>query len=89
MNIVPSQSTLQAFGNTLSQTAPTAQSKVPTTTQTAAPPAANSTQRADAAPRPEAPVRPNQTSSSDAKDESRPPPSRGEGQRAAKIDILV
>jgi len=89
MNIGPSQSTLQAFGNTLSQTAPTAQTKVPATTQTAAPPAANSTQRADAAPRPEAPVRPNQEASPDAKDESRPSPSRGEGQRAAKIDILV
>lgn len=89
MNIGPSQSTLQAFGNTLSQTAPTAQTKVPTNTQTAAAPAANSTQRADAAPRPEAPVRPNQPASPDSREEPRPSSSGGDGHRAQKVDILV
>ena len=89
MNIGPGQSTLQAFGNTLSQTAPTAQSKVPTATQTAAAPAANSTQRADAAPRPEAPARSAPPVTADSRESPTPPASGHNGHRAAKIDILV
>ena len=89
MNIGPSQSTLHALGNPLSQTAPTAQTKVPVDVQTAAAPAANSTQRADAAPRVEAPVRPEAITSSEPKEGSRPAPSYQDGHRAAKIDILV
>jgi hypothetical protein len=89
MNIGPSQSTIQAFGNNLTQTAPTAQSKVPASTQTASAPAANSTQRADAAPRPEAPVRSEPSTAGDSRDASRSPSPDQGGQRAAQIDILV
>jgi hypothetical protein len=89
MNIGPSQSTLQAFGNNLSQTPPTAQSKAPTNTQTVSAPAANSVQRADAAPRPEAPIRPESRAPADSRDASRSPSPSQNGQRAARIDILV
>ncbi|MGI9451923.1 MAG: hypothetical protein ACR2QH_14975 [Geminicoccaceae bacterium] len=89
MNIGPSQNTLHAIGNTLLETTPTAQSKVPTTAQTVAAPATNSTQRADAAPRPEAPVQPNQLTAPDSRDVSRQAPSGQDDHRAAKVDILV
>ncbi len=89
MNVGSSQSTLLAFGNTLSQTAPTAQSKVPSNIQTAAAPASNSTQRVDAAPRPEAPVRSDSATQQASKEVSRPPSSDQSNHRAAKIDILV
>jgi len=89
MNIGQSQSTLQAYGNTFSQTAPTAQTKVPSNVQTAAPPPANATQRADAVQRPEAPSRPARSEPTEARSEARPSSSSSEGQRGAKLDILT
>lgn len=89
MNIGQSQSTLQAYGNTFSQTAPTAQTKVPTNVQTAAAPPANSTQRADAVQRPEAPARSATPASSEAREETRPSSPNSQAHRGAKLDILT
>ncbi|MGI9493821.1 MAG: hypothetical protein ACR2QF_15600 [Geminicoccaceae bacterium] len=89
MNIGPSQNTLHAIGTTLLQTSPTAQSKVPTNAQTAAAPVTNSVQRADAVSRPEAPVRPDQLASLNAREEPRQLSSDQDGHRAARVDILV
>jgi hypothetical protein len=89
MNIGQSQSTLQAYGNTFSQTSPTAQTKVPTNVQTAAVPHANSTQRADAVQRPEAPARSASSASPEVREETRPSSSGPEVRRGAKLDILA
>lgn len=89
MNIGQSQSTLQSYGNTVSQTAPTAQTKVPSNVQTAAPPPANATQRSDAVQRSEAPSRPARSEPTEARSEARPSSSGSEGQRGAKLDILA
>lgn len=58
MNITPSQSTLQAFGNSLSSAAPAAQARQTVANNQVERPAPNATQRVDAAPRAEAPARP-------------------------------
>lgn len=83
MNLSPTQSTLQAFGNSVSQTAPVAQTKLPVNAQPADQPAPNATQRADAAPRIEAPARP------EPDERSSSSPSAQDGRRASKVDILV
>jgi hypothetical protein len=58
MNITPSQSTLQAFGSSVAPSAPASQVRQPVAAEPIERPAPNVTQRADAAPRAEAPVRP-------------------------------
>lgn len=81
MNIGPSQSVLHAFGNTVSQTAPTAQTKIPASTQPVERPVANTTQRLDAAPRSEASARPDS--------EHRPPAAEQRSARGTKIDVFA
>jgi hypothetical protein len=58
MNITPSQSTLQAFGNSLSSGPPATQARQAVASSQVEKPAPNVTQRVDAAPRTEAPARP-------------------------------
>ncbi len=83
MNITPSQSTLQAFGNSLSSSVPAAQARQAVATEQVERPAPNATQRTDAAPRAEAPARP------DA--DARPPAQAAApaDRPGAKIDIVV
>ena len=83
MNITPSQSTLQAFGNSLSSTAPAAQTRQTAAANQVERPTPNVTQRTDAAPRPEAPARP------DA--DARPPAQAAApaDRPGAKVDIVV
>ena len=88
MNIVPSQSTLQAFGNTLASPAPATQTNVSGGAQTSAPPTPNSTQRTDAVARTETTDRPAPTSAPDRRDAAKPSPPP-ESQRATKVDIIV
>ncbi len=83
MNITPSQSTLQAFGNSLSASAPAAQARQTVATNQVEKPAPNVTQRVDAAPRAEAPARPE----ADAK-----PPAQASAapdRPGARLDITV
>ena len=62
MHITPTQGTLQAFGNSSNASVPAAQVRQPAVAEPAARPAPNVTQRADAAPRAEAPARPDASS---------------------------
>ncbi len=65
MNITPSQSTLQAFGSSLNSATPAAsQVRQPVAPETTERPTPNVAQRADAAPRAEAPARPDADSRS-------------------------
>lgn len=89
MNIGYGQSTLQAYGNTISQTAPTAQTKVPANIQTAASPPANSTQLSDAVQRTEAPSRTAELQTQEASTEARSSSYDRREQRGAKLDILI
>lgn len=83
MNISPSQSTLQAFGSSFASSAPLTQVRQPVAAESIERPAPNVTQRADAAPRTEAPVRPD--------DDSRPPvqASAQQDRPGSRLDILV
>jgi hypothetical protein len=83
MNITPSQSTLQAFGNSLSSTAPAAQVRQAVATNQVEKPAPNVTQRADAAPRAEAPARPEADAKAPAQASAQP------DRPGAKVDIVV
>ncbi|MGI9508044.1 MAG: hypothetical protein ACR2QJ_01690 [Geminicoccaceae bacterium] len=58
MNITPSQNTLQAFGASVSPSAPAAHVRQAAAAEPIERPAANVTQRVDAAPRAESPARP-------------------------------
>ncbi|MEM8949775.1 MAG: hypothetical protein AAGA21_12325 [Pseudomonadota bacterium] len=58
MNITPSQNTLQAFGSSLNSAASATQVRQPVAAEQIERPAPNTTQRVDAAPRAEAPARP-------------------------------
>lgn len=83
MNITPSQNTLQAFGSSLSASAPAAQTRQPVAANQVEKPAPNATQRVDAAPRAEASARPE----ADAK-----PPAQASAQPdrpGARLDITV
>lgn len=83
MNITPSQSTLQAFGSSLSSTPPATQARQAAATSQVEKPAPNVNQRVDAAPRTEAPARPE----ADAR-----PPAQASAQPdrpGARVDIVV
>lgn len=83
MNITPSHSTLQAFGNSANSLTPASQARQPAANQPVEQPAPNVTQRVDAAPRAEAPARP------DA--DSRPPTqaSAQPDRPGSKLDLVV
>lgn len=83
MNITPSSGTLQAFGTSLNSTPPSANVRQPVANVQVEQPAPNATQRADAAPRAEAPARP------DADSAPPEPRSAREGQRGSLIDTTV
>ncbi len=84
MNINPTLSTLQAFGTTLKPTVPASQARLPAAVDQAQRPTPNGTQRADAAPRTEAPAKPQPAE----RNAPSVPADRATG-RAARIDILV
>jgi hypothetical protein len=83
MNITPSQSTLQAFGNSLSSSPPAAQARQAVSTNQVEKPAPNVTQRVDAAPRTEAPARPDADARPAAQASAQP------DRPGARVDIVV
>lgn len=89
MSVTSGPSFHHALGNPLAQTTPTAQQKVPTSTQTAAAPDPKSTQTTDAVARAEAPIRSEATASSASGEDSRSRPSIDSSERGAKIDIYA
>lgn len=84
MNITPSQSTLQAFGSSHAPAASATQVRQPVAAEVTERPAPNVTQRVDAAPRAEAPARPEADSGlppqSSAAQQDRP---------GSRLDLLV
>ena len=83
MNITPSQSTLQAFGSSVASSPPAAQVRQPVAAEPIERPAPNATQRVDAAPRTEAPARP---------DTDSPPPPQVAAQSdrpGSRLDLVV
>ena len=89
MNAISGSSFHHALGNSLAQSPPTAQQKVPVSTQTVAEPLPNSIQRADAVHRSEAPVRSEATASPSSGEETKSRPASGSSERASKIDIYA
>ncbi|MEM7044364.1 MAG: hypothetical protein AAF543_16265 [Pseudomonadota bacterium] len=83
MNITPTQSTLQAFGSASNAATPASQVRQPVATEATERPAPNTTQRVDAAPRTEAPARPD--------DDGRPPvqASAQQDRPGSRVDLLV
>ncbi len=89
MNIAPSSGVHHSSGNPLAQSAPTAQLKTPTSTQTAAAPAPGSSQREDAVRRPEAPTEAKISPSSEPRQSTETRSSEGSDQRGYSVDLVV
>lgn len=83
MNITPSQSTLQAFGSSYTPGASATQVRQPPAAEATERPTPNATQRVDAAPRAEAPARPDTDSKSSSQPTAQP------DRPGSRLDLVV